>query len=162
RETALVRELRERVRLVDDLRELTAAEEVVDRRADRLRVDDRARREVLLLEERHALLDRPLQLEETLAELVARELVDRAHAAVAEVVDVVELGTAVRVAQLEDELDRRDEVVLAERLLVLADDEAELAVDAEAADAPEAILVRVEELFLEELLRLLELRRVTR
>src|SRR5206468_11354094 len=90
RQTALVRQLRERVRLVDDLRELASAEEVVDRARDRLRVDDQARRQVLLLEERHALLDGPLELEEALAKLVAGELVDRADAAVAEVVDVVE------------------------------------------------------------------------
>ena len=42
----------------------------------------------------HALLRRAAELEEALAELVAGQLVDRAHAAVAEVVDVVDLALA--------------------------------------------------------------------
>ena len=43
REPPLVGELRQRVGLVDDLRQLAAAEEVLDRRADALGVDQRPR-----------------------------------------------------------------------------------------------------------------------
>jgi hypothetical protein len=49
-----------------------------------------ARRDGLDLLEVHALLRGAAQLQEALAELVAGELADRAHAAVAEVVDVVD------------------------------------------------------------------------
>src|SRR3712207_8443351 len=45
------------VRLVDDLAQLGAAEEVLDGRAHRLRVDERPRAHVLLVADRHPLLD---------------------------------------------------------------------------------------------------------
>ena len=51
---------------------------------------------------------------------------------------------------------------LLERHLRLGDVLVELAVEAEAADAAEAVALRVEELLVEELLRLVELRRVAR
>src|SRR5690606_9970013 len=92
--------------------------------------------------------------------LLARELLDRPHTTVAEVVDVVDLA-AVR-PQIHDVADRVDDVVGVERLLGLGDVEVELPIDPEAADAAETILRLVEELLGEELLRLVELRRVAR
>jgi hypothetical protein len=75
-----------------------------------------------------------------------------------EVVDVVDLALAP--AQAEDVLDRLHEVGGAERLLRLGRVGAELAVEAEATDAAEAIPRLVEELLVEELARLLDLRRI--
>ena len=79
-------------------------------------------------------------------------------AAVAQVVDVVDVPLAL--AQVEDVADRVDEVLGVQGHLVLGDRLVELAVDAEAADLAEAVAVRVEELLVEELAGLLQLRRV--
>ena len=65
-------------------------------------------------------------------------------------------------AELEDVLDRVEVVERLERHLFPRDGLLELPVDAEAADLAEAVAVRVLELLVEELLRLLELRRVAR
>ena len=91
RQPPLVREHRQRVGLVDHLRELAAAEEILDGRGNALRVDQAARRHVLQVLEAHPLLHRPPQLQEALAQLVGGQLLDRPQAAVAEVVDVVDL-----------------------------------------------------------------------
>ena len=91
RQAPLVRDLGERVRLVHELRELRRAEELLDRRDDRLGVDQVVRhRRVDVLMDRHLLLDRALHAHEADAELVLEQLAHRAHAAVAEVVDVVD------------------------------------------------------------------------
>ena len=90
----LVRQLRERVRLIDDLAQLAAAEEILNSRRNALGVDQRARRHVLLVADAHAFLDGAPELEEALAQLVGRQLIDGAQAAVAEVVDVVDVAFA--------------------------------------------------------------------
>ncbi len=90
----LVRQLRQRVGLVDDLTQLAAAEEVLDRRGNTLGIDQRARCHILLITDAHAFLDRAPQFEETLAQLVGCQLVDGAQTAVAQVVDVVQLALA--------------------------------------------------------------------
>jgi hypothetical protein len=96
REAALVCELAERVRLVDDLAQLTAPEEEIDRRREGLGVDQVARRDtfadVVGLSSAHALLSGAAQLEEALAELLAGQLENRADAAIAQMVDIVELA----------------------------------------------------------------------
>ena len=155
RQATLVRQLREQVRLVDDLRQLAALEEVLDRAVDRLVVEQVARSEsssdVFLLEvTAELLLDRTTQLEHRGAQLVAEQVGDRTHAAVAEMVDVVELaGGAVRA-------DQRQQVGQG-RVVVLDGEDArlafelELAVDTEAADGAEVVARLVEEAVLEEL-----------
>src|SRR6185436_19524819 len=117
-----------------------------------LRVDQVLRRQVLLHRHVQALEDRALQAQEALADLFARQLVDRAHAPVAQVVDVVR-RTFVP-AHLHDVLHRVDDVVLLDRHLRLGHVHVELAVQAEAADAAQAVPLRIEEALVEELLGL--------
>ncbi len=100
RQPPLVREHRERIRLVDDLRQLAAAEEVLDRRRDALRIDQAARRHVLDVLEAHPLLHGAAKLQEALAHFVGRQLVDRPQAAIAQVVDVVDVRIGVAGHQL--------------------------------------------------------------
>ena len=57
-----------------------------------------------------ALLDRALDAHQAGAELVFGQFADAAHAAVAEVVDVVDFAAAV--AQLDQDLDHREDVVV--------------------------------------------------
>ena len=89
REAALVRQLGQRVGLVHELRELRAAEELAHRRDDRPDVDQRAGRRLVRVRDRHALPDHALHAQQADAELVLDQLADGAHAAVAQVVDVV-------------------------------------------------------------------------
>ena len=117
RETTLVRDLGERVRLVHELRELRAAEVLLHHRGDGLRVDEVVRHErVDLLRHAHALLDGALHANQTDAVLVLHQLADRADAAVAEVVDVVDRAAAV--LQLDEVTNRLEDVLRGEDLRV--------------------------------------------
>ena len=112
-DAALVRDLGQRVRLVHELRQLRAAEELLDRGRDRLGVDEVVRQQVLALGLAEALLHRALDAHEARAELVLGELAHRTDTAVAEMVDVVDLAAAV--AQLDQDLDDGDDVVVGQR-----------------------------------------------
>ena len=113
RHAPLVRDLGERVRLVHELAQLRGPEELLDRRADRLGVDQIVRHQVVALGLRQPLLHRALDAHQPGPELVLGELADRPHPAVAEVVDVVDVAAAV--AQLDHDADDREEVVVRER-----------------------------------------------
>ena len=91
----------ERVRLVHELRELRGAEELLQRRDDRPDVDDRLRRDRVDVLRRHPLADDALHAVEADAERLLDQLADRAQAAVAEVLVLVELA-ADRVARERD------------------------------------------------------------
>ena len=148
RDAALVRDLGQRVGLVHELRQLRGAEELLDRRGDGLRVDQVVRHQVLALGLREALAHRALDAHQARAELVLGQLAHRAHAAVAEVVDVVDLAAAV--AQLDQDLDHRDDVVVGQRHrageLVAAD----AAVELHAAHVRQVVAVLAEEEAVEE------------
>ena len=89
REATLVGELGQRVGLVHELGQLAAAEELLHRRHHGPDVDERVRRRLLGIGDRHPLLDDALHAEQADPELVLDELAVGADAAVAEVVDVV-------------------------------------------------------------------------
>ena len=95
RDAALVRDLRQRVGLVHELRQLAGTEELLDRRRDRLGVDQVVRHQVVRFGLRQALLDRALDAHQAGPELVLGQFADRAHAPVAEVIDIVDLAAAV-------------------------------------------------------------------
>ena len=93
RQTPFVREHRQRIRLVDHLRKFAAAEEIFDCRRNAFGIDQRSRRHVGHVLQAHPLLHGAAQLEEALAQFVGGQFVDRAQAAVAQVVDVVDFIT---------------------------------------------------------------------
>ncbi len=95
RHTALVRQLGEGVGLIHELAQRRGAEELLDRRRDRADVDEALRGDDVEILDRHALADDALHAAEADAELVLQQLADAAHAAVAEMVDVVRLADAV-------------------------------------------------------------------
>ena len=134
---------------------------------DGLRVDEVVRHQrVDLLRHAHALFDRALHADETDAVLVLHQLADRAHAAVAEVVDVVDRAAAV--LQLDEVTNRLEDVLRREHLrvergaLLLREVAVELVVQLEAADLREVVALGVEEQVVEERLRRLERRRIAR
>ena len=113
REPPLVGDLGERVGLVHELRQLRRAEELAHRRRRRLGVDQVVRHHRVDLDRAHALADRPLHAQQADAVLVLHQLADRAHPAVAEMVDVVDL--AAPVLEVDQHLEDREDVLLAQR-----------------------------------------------
>ena len=91
REAAAVGQAGQRVRLVHELRQLRGAEELLERGDDRADVDDRLRRDRVLVLGRQALADDALHPVEADAERLLDELADGAQAAVAEVLVLVEV-----------------------------------------------------------------------
>ena len=107
-DTALVGDLRQRVGLVHELRQLAGAEEFLDRRRDRLGIDQVVRHQVVGFGLAETLLDGTFDARQTGTELVFGQFAHRAHAAIAQVVDVVDL--AAPVAQLDQDLDHCDDI----------------------------------------------------
>src|SRR6185295_8027459 len=164
-QTALVRDLRQRVCLVHELRQLARAEELTHRRRHRLGVDEIARhRRLHFLVDRHLLLDGALHALETDAELVFQQLTDRAHAAITKVIDVVRLVLRRVLAHLQDvrhdlvEVSRREQRIVDAVALRLA----HLDVELQPSDAREVKLPRVEEHRFEQAISSLYGRRVAR
>jgi hypothetical protein len=142
RETTLVRDLGQRIRLIHELRELARPEELLDDRRHRLVVDELLRHQRLDVLQAHALLDGALHADETDAVLILDELADGADAPVAEVVDVVDLPVAV--LELDQVADDLEDVLAAERALLERHVDPQLVMQLQAADLREVVAVGVE------------------
>ncbi len=112
RQPPLMRDLRQRVGLVHELRQLRGAEELAHRGGRGLGVDQILRHHRVDIDRAHALLDGALHAQQADAILVLHQLADRAHPAVAEMVDVVDLALAV--AQADQRLDHGEDVLFAQ------------------------------------------------
>ncbi len=97
-DTALMRQLCEGVGLIHELAQRRGAEELLERRGDRADIDQALRGDDVEIREGHTLADDALHAAEADAELVLQQLAHAAHAAVAEMVDIVRLANAVRQA----------------------------------------------------------------
>ena len=144
REAALVREARQRVGLVHELRQLGGAVELLDGGHDRSDVDQGLRRDVVHVLGGHALADDALHAAHADAELVLHQLADRAHATVAKVVDVIELLGLVAAMQGEEVAQGGDDVLVGQDLLRRLELKAELLVDLVAADTRKVVALAVE------------------
>ena len=143
REAALVGDLGERVGLIHELRQLRGAEELAHRRRRRLGVDEVVRHHGVDLDRAHALADRALHAQQADAVLVLHQLADRAHPAVAEMVDVVDLAAAV--LEVDEHLEDREDVLLAQRAHRVVGVEAEARVHLDPADRRQIVALAVEE-----------------
>ena len=143
-QATLVREARQRVVLVHELRQLRGAEELLDGGHNRADVDEALRRDVIDVLGGHALAHDALHAAHADAELIGDELADRANAAVAEVVDVVGLLGLVASVQGEQVAKRAHDVLGGENGLGGVDVDAELLVDLVAAHLGEVIALGVE------------------
>ena len=164
RQTALVRDLRQRVGLVHELRQLRRSEELADGSHDRLGVDQvvRHRRRHLLVHA-HLFLDGALHADQADAELVLQQLADRAYAAVAKVIDVVHRADVL--AQLEQVPDGSVEIFRLQRAVIEVGGVfavEQLDVELQAAYAREVVLPRIEEHAVEERRRGVQRRRIAR
>ena len=143
RETPLVRDLGQRVGLVHELRELRGAEELAHRGGRRLGVDQVLRHDGVDIDRGHALLDRALHAQQADAVLVLHQLADRAHPAIAEMIDVVDLALAV--AQIDQRADDGNDVFLAQHAHGVGRVEVETHVHLHAADGGQVVALAVEE-----------------
>ena len=160
RETPLVRDFGQRIGLVHELRELRGAEELAHRGGRRLGVDQVLRHDGVDIDRRHALLDRALHAQQADAVLIFHQLADRAHPAIAEMVDVVDLALAV--AQIDQRADDRDDVFLAQHAHGVGRVEVEAHVHLDAADGGQVVALAVEEQRTEHRFRGVDGRRLAR
>src|SRR5579864_8694263 len=162
RETPLVRDLGERVGLIHELRQLGRSEKLADRGHHRLGVDQvvRHRRRHFLVHA-HLLFDGAFHADQADAELVLHQLADRAHAPVAEVIDVVDRADVL--TQLQQVRDGCVEIVRIEGALVETGGFLVLEqfdVELQTAHAGKVILARVEEHAVEQRRGRIERRRI--
>ena len=118
------------------------------------------RRHVLDVLQAHPLLHGAAELEETLAQFVAGQFVDRPQAAIAQVIDVVDFDVRIAVPQLQQIAMAAIRSSGRSVISFSGMSELQLAVDAEAADLAQPVAVRVEELLVEQGPGLFQLRRV--
>ena len=181
-----MRQARERVRLVHELRQLRGAEELLQRGHDRADVDDRLRRDRVRVLGGEALADDALHAVEADPEGLLDQLADGAQAAVAEVLVLVEvvgdglaragqrlgrvvldllvelLGQAEQLRQRDELLDQGDDVVVGQGARLEVDVEVQARVELVAADAREVVALGVEEELVEQVARVVDARRLAR
>ena len=107
---ALVGDLGQRVGLIHKLRQLAGAEKFLDRRRDRLGVDQIMRHQVIGFGLTEAFLDRAFHTRQTGTESVFRQLAHGAHTAIAEMIDVVNFAASI--AQIDQNFHHRDDVLV--------------------------------------------------
>ena len=141
---------------------LGTAEEVPNHRAERLRIDQLLRRHAVDVdvEQSHALFDETFRPSETDAALIGEQFADRPHAAAAEMIDIVERAFAA--AQIDQVLDRSDEILVGDNALAEIDVDPELLVDLVATNAAEIVFLRIEEETLQEGFCIRDRRRIAR
>ncbi len=147
RQTALVGDLRQRVGLVHELRQLRGAEEFTHRGRGGLGVDQVVRHHGVDVDGRHAFLDGAFHAQQTDAVLVFQQFADRTHPAVAQVVDVVDF--AATIAQADQQLQDGQHVFLAEHAHLVRSVQLQAHVHLHAAHGREVVAFGVEEQRLE-------------
>src|SRR5438552_3765852 len=149
-QAALVRQLRQRIRLIHELRELRAAKEIANHRAEGFGIHQLLWRHPVDVdvEQSHALFYESFRASETNAALIGEQFANRSHATAAEVIDVVERAFAP--AKIDQVFDRGDEILVGQNPLGKIDIDAELLVDLVTADASEVVFLRIEKESLEQ------------
>ena len=149
-QTALVGQAGQGVRLVHELRELRGTEELLDGGHDRADVDERLRGDLVDVLGAHALTDDALHTAHADTELVGDELADGTDAAVAKVVDVVDLEALLAGSEGQQVAQRSDDILVGEHRDLFLGGEVELLVDLVTTDAGQIVALRVEEQALEQ------------
>ncbi|MNQ40213.1 hypothetical protein D3C85_538590 [compost metagenome] len=145
---ALVGDLRQRVVLVHELRQLAGTEELLDRGSHRLGVDQVLRHQAFAFGHRQTFLDRALDAHEADTELVLGHLADAAYATVAEVVDVVD--DALAVADVDQGLQYGDNVFAAEHARAFDLFTTDATVELHAANGGQVVTLGAEEQVVEQ------------
>src|SRR6476646_2881983 len=175
-----MREAGQRVGLVEELRQLRGAEELLQRRDHGPDVDDCLWRDRVDVLRRHPLADDALHAVEANPERLLDQLADGAEAAVAEVLVLVELGRdrcarhrdrvggevlrllvdAEGVRQRDELADEGEDVLRRQHAGALGDAHAQALVELVAADLGQVVALRIEEQRLQEVAGVVERRRL--
>jgi hypothetical protein len=115
RDATLVGDLGQGVGLVHELRQLAGTEELPDCGADRLGVDQIVRHQIVRLRLRQAFLHGPFDAHQPGAKLILGQFAHRADAAIAQMIDVVDLTATI--AQFDQQLDDFNDVTRRQRQL---------------------------------------------
>ena len=161
RQPALMRQLRQRIRLVHKLRKLRPAKELAHSRHHRPDVYQRrgrSRRRIYL--RRHALLDDPLHPQQSHAHLVLYQLAHRAHTPVAKMVDVVRRHLSI--IDADHHLQQRRDVFRLQRADLVRRVPMKAAVQLVPAHTAQIVAPVVVEQVLDEVLRVVQTRRLAR
>ena len=148
RYTALVRDFGQGVGLVHELRELRRTKELFQGRGNRLAIDEVMGHQRLLLGLAQALFDRFFNPRQTGAVLVFCQLTNAAYAAIAKVVDVIDITTAI--AQVHQNLDHGQDVFVGQHHGTGRLGAAHFGVELHASDPRQIVGVRVVEQTLEQ------------
>ncbi len=147
-EAPLVGELRQRVGLVHELRQLRTPEEGLDHCAHGPGVHQIVQRDLLrVVVDAHSLLDEPRHPRQPHRELVGDELTHRPDPPVAQVVDVVRVPATL--GELQQIADDGHEVLAREDRVLGRHVDLETLIDLVAPDSPQVVPLRVEEQALE-------------
>ena len=160
RQTALMGDFRQRIGLIHELTQLRRAKELAHRGGSRLCVDQVVRHDTVDFDRRHALADRPLHAQQANTILIFHQLADRTNPAIAEMINIVDIAPAVFHA--DHQLDDMQDVVLAQDTHRVGAIELQTRVHLHTTDRREVIALVVEEQALEQVLRRLIGRRLTR
>jgi len=160
RKTTLVGDLRQRIGLIHELRQLRGAEELTHRGCRGFGVDQVLRHHRVDIDRGHALLDGALHAQQSDAVLIFHQFADRADAAVAEMVDVVDVALAV--AQIDQRAHHREDVLLAQDAHSVFGGEIEPHVHLDAPNRGQVVALGIEEQRLEHRLRRVDRRRLAR
>ncbi|KAF5050873.1 hypothetical protein DSECCO2_425020 [anaerobic digester metagenome] len=142
-QAALVRDLGQGVGLIHELGQLRCAEELLEHGRDRLGVDQVMGHERSDFLKAHALLDGALHANEADAVLVLDQFANRADAAVPEVIDVV--GRTVGILQLDELLDRAEDVLVGQGAVVDGQAQAETGIELIPPHRRQVVVVGVAE-----------------
>ncbi len=143
RHAALMGDFRKRVGLIHELRQLRGAEKFADGCNSRLRVDQVVRHHGRYIDAAHAFLDGALHTQEADAILVFQQFANGTDPAVAEVVDIIDFALAV--LEVDEGLDHRENIFLAQDGIIRRRIEFETHVELHAANGAEVIAFRIEE-----------------
>ena len=108
----------------------------------------------------HPLADRPLHAQQAETILIFHQLADRTHAAIAEIVDIVDFAAAV--LEVDQHLQDRQHVLLAQHANLIVGGEAQPGIHLDAADGRQVIAFLVEEQAVEQGLGRFQGRRLAR
>ena len=142
RQPPLMGNLRKRIGLIHELRQLARTEEFFERGRNRLIVDQLLRHQGFDVLQAHLFFDRPLHAHQADAEMIFHELADGAHPAVAEMIDIVH--RAVAVLELHQIAHHLENIFLPKRPLFQGHVELQPVVELQAADFGKIVAVRIE------------------
>ena len=158
-----MRHFRKRVGLVHELRQLRGPEEFPHRRCRRLRVDQVMRHDGVNIDRPHAFLDRAFHAQQTNAILIFHQFANRPHAAIAEVINIVNLPATI--LQVEQYAQCSHNILLAQDTHIIRhffQRKAKAHIHLHAPDRGKVIAFHVEEQATEKRFRRLGRRRLTR